>query len=82
MSGTNLDQLIDVMEKLKMSLENDTNYAVIWLGECIDFLQNGDLQMAVWAYGQYLNVMERVDLESYKKTGEILQQQLQKLIEK
>ena len=81
MSGHDLNQLLETMEKMKLNLENDTNYAVIWLGECIDFLQNDDLQMASWAYGQYLKVLERIDMESYKKAGEILQSRLKMLSE-
>ena len=78
--NNNLDELIEEMEKEKTSLENDTNYAVMWLGECIDFLHNDDLQMAMWAYGQYLKVLERVDIQSYKKKGQSLNERLEKML--
>lgn len=80
MSSNDLDQFIEAMEKQKTNLENDTSYAVLWLGECIDFLNNDDLQMAMWAYGQYLKVLERIDIQSYKTTGLILNERLQKMI--
>ncbi len=80
MSNINLEQFIEAMEKQKTNLENDTSYAVLWLGECIDFLHNDDLQMAMWAYGQYLKVLERIDIESYKKNGQLLNERLQEMI--
>lgn len=80
MSNKDLDLFIEAMEKQKTNLENDTSYAVMWLGECIDFLHNDDLQMAMWSYGQYLKVLERIDLQSYKKTGQILNERLEKML--
>ncbi|KUO64113.1 MAG: hypothetical protein APF84_08370 [Gracilibacter sp. BRH_c7a] len=81
MSSKDLDQFIETMDTLKTKLENDTNYAVLWLGECMDFLNNNDLQMAMWAHGQYLKVLERIDIQSYQRNGQILNDQLQKMLD-
>jgi len=74
-----LEEIIEKLEKTRMSLENETNYAVIWLGETIDFLQNDDLNMAMWSYGKYLEVLNSIDLDLHKKNGHILYGSLQQL---
>jgi hypothetical protein len=75
-----IENIIEKMERTRTNLENETNYAVIWLGETIDFLQNDDLNMAKWAYSKYLEVLNNIDMDSHKKTGNDLYQKLQQLI--
>lgn len=75
-----LEEIIEKLDSLKVSLENETNYAVIWLGETLDFLNNNDLNMAIWSYGKYLEVLNHIDMDLYKKTGKIVQEKLQALM--
>lgn len=74
-----LDDIIEKLENTKRSLENETNYAVIWLGETIDFLNNDDINMALWSYGKYLEVLNNIDMDLFKKTGQIINEKLQEL---
>lgn len=75
-----LEEIIEKLDSLKVSLENETNYAVIWLGETLDFLNNNDLNMAIWSYEKYLEVLNHIDMDLYKKTGKIVQEKLQTLM--
>ncbi len=76
----NLEELIEKLDSTRISLENESNYAVIWLSETLDFLNNNDLAMAQWSFGKYLAVLNNIDIELYKKTGAILKEKLQQLI--
>ena len=71
-----MDELIEQLENTKRSLENETNYAVMWLGETIDFMNNDDVNMALWSYGKYLEVLNTIDIDLFKKTGQLLHEKL------
>lgn len=77
----NLEKLLEELDNTKVSFENQTNYAVSWLSETLDFLNNDDLAMAMWSYGKYLEVLNNIDIDLYKKTGKILREKLQALME-
>lgn len=77
----NIEEILEKLDSTRVSLENQTNYAVIWLAETIDFLNNGDVQMAMWSYGKYLEVLNSIDLDLYKQTGQILREKLQSILQ-
>ena len=77
-----LEGVIEKLDKIKTSLENETNYAVIWLGETLDFLNNEDIAMALWSYGKYLEVLNNIDMDLYKSSGKLLHEKLQALMAK
>jgi hypothetical protein len=72
-----IEEIIEKLEKTRRSLENDTNYAVMWLGETIDFLNNDDVNMAVWSFSKYLEVLNSIDFDLHKDTGKTLFAKLQ-----
>jgi len=74
-----LEEIIEQLEKTRTSLENQTNYAVMWLGETIDFLQNDDLNMAMWSYSKYLEVLNTINMDVHQQNGKNLQEKLQVL---
>lgn len=76
-----LEEIIEKLERTRSSLENETNYAVIWLGETIDFLQNDDLKMASWSYSKYLEVLNTIDIDLHQRNGKSLQGKLQALMD-
>jgi hypothetical protein len=76
----NLEELLEKLDCTRVSLENESNYAVLWLSETIDFLNNNDLAMAQWSFKKYLEVLNNIDIELYKKTGAILKEKLRQLI--
>lgn len=73
------EELIEKLDQMKTSLENDTNYAVLWLGETLDFLNNGDLNMGLWAYSKYLEVFQRMDMDRWRQVSQQIQAQLEEL---
>ncbi|NLI91577.1 MAG: hypothetical protein GX434_05045 [Peptococcaceae bacterium] len=75
----NLEEIIENLEKTRINLENETNYAVIWLSESIDFLNNDDLNMAMWSFEKYLEVLNHIDVELHKRNGQYLMEKLQAL---
>lgn len=75
----NLEDILEKLDSIRISLENQTNYAVIWLAETIDFLNNNDVAMALWSYGKYLDVLNDIDIDLFKQTGKILQEKLQEI---
>ncbi|HHV64938.1 MAG TPA: hypothetical protein GXX46_07695 [Peptococcaceae bacterium] len=75
----NLEELIEKLDSTRVSLENEINYAVMWLSETIDFLNNNNLAMAKWAFEKYLEVLNDIDIDLFKKTGAILKERLQQL---
>jgi hypothetical protein len=75
----NLEELLEKLDCTRVSLENESNYAVLWLSETIDFLNNNDLAMAQWSFKKYLEVLNNIDIELYKKTGAILKEKLRQL---
>lgn len=77
----NIEDIIEKLENIKRSLENETNYAVMWLGETIDFLNNDDLNMAVWSYSKYLEVFQRIDIDFIKNSGLSINNQLKEITE-
>lgn len=77
----NIEEILEKLDSTRVSLENQTNYAVIWLAETIDFLNNGDVRMAMWSYGKYLEVLNSIDLDLYKQTGQILREKLQSILQ-
>lgn len=77
----NIEDIIEKLENIKRSLENETNYAVMWLGETIDFLNNDDLNMAMWSYSKYLEVLQSIDIDFIKNRGLSINNQLKEITE-
>jgi len=71
-----LDYIIESLENLKQSLENDTNYAVYWLSETLDFLSNEDYKMALWSFEKYLQVLKTINLAKIQQNSELLREKL------
>jgi len=78
-NNSEMEGLIENIESIKMNLENNINFAVMWLSETLDFLNNGDTKMALWSYSQYMKVLDKVDLDLYKKSGKTLYQKIEEL---
>lgn len=74
-----LEYLIENLDQTRMNLENEANYAVMWLSECIDFLTNDNPEMALWSYRKYLEVLNQIDMDSHKQNGQLLLAKLQEL---
>lgn len=72
----NLEQLTGNLETIKMSLENEIQFATMWLGEAIDFLNNRDINMALWAYSQFVKLLDKINIELYRQTGKVLHERL------
>lgn len=70
------DEIIEQLDSIRVSLENQTNYAVIWLAETIDFLTNRNLEMGAWAYTKYLEALNSIDMDTYSKVSKVLQKRL------
>lgn len=74
---TDINELIENLEAIKTNLENSVSHAMMWLSETLDFLSNDDAQMALWSYSQYMKVLDKIDIDLYKKSGEILYQRME-----
>ncbi|MGI6451027.1 MAG: hypothetical protein ACOX3R_12390 [Desulfitobacteriia bacterium] len=75
----NLEELLEKLDCTRVSLENESNYAVLWLSETIDFLNNNDLAMAQWSFKNTWKYLIILILSSIKKTGAILKEKLRQL---
>jgi len=83
--NNDLDRIIESLENLKQSLENDTNYAVYWLSETIDFLSNEDYLMALWSFDKYQQVLKSINFAKIQQSSELLREklaQIEKLAQK
>jgi hypothetical protein len=63
----NLEELLEKLDCTRVSLENESNYAVLWLSETIDFLNNNDLAMAQWSFKNTWKYLIILILSSIKK---------------
>ncbi|NLP44657.1 MAG: hypothetical protein GX351_08520 [Peptococcaceae bacterium] len=76
----NLDSIIEGLEHLKQNLESDTNYAVYWLSETIDFLNNEDFMMALWSFDNYQKALNAINTSKIQQSSELLREKLAQIM--